>query len=328
MPYGQNAKIGLAFQNSHGDAVTDIGSFYTMPFISEAVTPDVPELLSANMEGRFDEGEAYSGARNVAGTISNESQPETLGFFLKAICGSETTVSNSVAAGEFFTHTFRPRITDFDTNVTGQPITMHKNLGDAGQVPVYQDLVATRMELAVSNGEFLMANVALTGGVVGTKVASQTLTAAVGKKWTWDVTSIELGGSANIEFANISVIVDEQATPRWTLKTSKDPARVKRDAKRQIRINGSVKFTDQSEYDLFLASTAQEFKMTMTGTTPIRSGYFDVLGVDVPAFKYLAYPVEFSDPAELMVAFSGKADYHVGSGTSIEFTLTNTRANI
>jgi len=328
MPYGQNAKVGLAFQNSHGDAVTDIGSFYTMPFLSEAVTPDVPELLSLNMEGRFDEGEAYSGARNVAGTISNESQPETLGFMLKAICGSDTTVSNSTALGEFWDHTFQPRTSDFDTNVIGQPITMHKNLADGGQVPVYQDLVATRLEIAVANGEFLTAALALTGGVVGTKVASQTLTAAIGKKWTWDVTSIELGGSANTEFADVTVIIDEQATPRWTLKTSKDPARVKRDAKRQIRINGTVKFTDQTEYDLFLASTAQEFKMTMNGTVEIRSGYYDVLGIDVPAFKYLAYPVEFSDPAELMVAFSGKADYHTGSGTSIEITLTNTRENI
>jgi len=328
MPYGQNAKVGLAFQSSHGVAVTDIGSFYTMPFLSESVTPDVPELLSLNMEGRFDEGEAYSGARNVGGTISNESQPETLGFMLKAICGSGTTALNSVAAGAFWTHTFKPRTSDFDVNVIGQPITMHKNLADGGQVPVYPDLVATRLEIAIANGEFLTAALALTGGVVGAKVASQSLTAAVGKKWTWDVTSIELGGASNTEFANVTVIVDEQSTPRWTLKTTKDPSRVKRDAKRQIRINGTVKFTDQTEYDLFLASTSQEFKLTMTGAVEIRSGYYDVFGVDVPAFKYLAYPVEFTDPAELMVAFSGKADYHAGSGTAIEFTLTNTRENI
>ena len=51
MPYGQDARIGLGFQNSHGTEVTDIGSFYLMPFLSESVTPDVPELLSQNMEG-------------------------------------------------------------------------------------------------------------------------------------------------------------------------------------------------------------------------------------------------------------------------------------
>ncbi len=327
MPYGQDAKIGLGFQNSHGTPVTDIGSFYLMPFLSESVSPDVPELLSQNMEGRFDEGEAFSGARNVGGTISNESQPVTVGVLMKAIFGDPVTVSNSTALGEFWNHTFKPRTSDFDVNVTGNPMTMHKNLADGGQVPVYQDLVCTRLELSINNGEFLMAAAAFTGGVVASKQTSDTIAAATGKKWTWDVTSIELGGVANTDFADIQIIVDEQASARWVLKTSKDPDRVKRDARRQVRVNGTIKFNDQTEYDLFLASTSQELKLTMQGTVEIRSGFFDAIGVDIPAFKYLAYPIEFSDPAELQVRFDGKADYHVGSGTSIEFTLQNTQQN-
>ncbi len=328
MPYGQDSKVGIAFQNSHGTVVSDVNSFYAMPFLSENVTPDVPELLSLNMEGRFDEGEAYSGARNVAGTISNEAQPITVGVLMKACFGDPTTVSNSTALGEFWTHTFKPRTSDFDTNAVNNPMTMYKNLADGGQVPIYQDLIATRFEASVSNGEFLQASVNFTGGVVGTKITSDALgTEASGKKWTWDVTSIELGGSANTDFADVTVIVDEQASPRWVLKTSRDPDRVKRDAKRQVRINGTVKFTDQTEYDLFLAGTTQQLKMTMTGTEEVRSGYYHTFGVDVPAFKYLAYPVEFSDPAELQVAFEGKGDYHTGSGTSIAFTLVTTQQN-
>jgi len=327
MPYGQDAEIGIGFQNSHGTAVTDIGSFYLMPFLSEDVTPDVPELISVNMQGRFDEGEASAGARNVGGTISNESQPVTIGVALKAMFGNPVTVSNSDALGEFWTHTFKPRTADFDSNVINNPMTMHKNLADGGQVPVYQDLVATRMELGLANGEFLTAALALTGGVVGTKQTSDSIAAATGKKWTWDVTSVELGGVANVEFTALQVIVDEQASPRWTLQTQRDPARVKRDGFRQVRVNGTARFLDQTEYDLFLALTTQELKVTMTGTEAIRSGFFNVLGIDVPAFKYLSFPLAFSDPAELEVGFEGKADYHVGSATSIEFTLTNTQNN-
>lgn len=325
MPYGQDAKIGVAFQNSHGVPVTDIGSFYLMPFLSESITPQNPELLSLNMEGRFDEGEAYVGARNVAGNLSNESQPVTVGVLLKAVMGEPVTVSNSTALGEFWVHTFQPRTADFDVNVTGNPLTVHKNLADGGQVPVYADVVATRLELSVRNGEFLQASVNLTGGNIAAKTTSDSLAAATGKKWTWDVTSVELGGASNTDFADLTVIIDELATPRWALKTSRDPDRVKRDARRQIRVNGTIKFVDQTEYDIFLASTTQELKFTMTGAVEIRSGYFDALGVDVPAFKYLAYPIEFTDPAELLVGFTGKADYHVGSGTSIEVTLTNTQ---
>lgn len=327
MPYGQDAKIGLGFQNSHGTAVTDIGSFYRMPFLSESITPDVPELLSQNMEGRFDEGEAFSGARNVGGTINNESQPVTVGVLLKAMFGNPVTVSNSDALGEFFEHTFKPRTADFDTNVIGNPMTMHKNLADGGQVLVYKDLVATRLELSIKNSEFLLANVNFTGGVVGIKQTSGTLAAATGKKWTWDVTSIQLGGAANTEFADLTIIVDEQASPRHTLQNSRDPARVKRDGRRQVRVNGTIRFSDQTEYDIFLAGTTQPLRLTMTGPVEIRSGFFDVLDIIVPAFKYLSYPVEFPDPAELQIGFQGKADYRVDSGTSIQFTLTNTQNN-
>ena len=325
MPYGQNAVVALAFQTSYGDAVTDVASFYRMPFLSEDITPNYPELLSQNMEGRFDEGEAYSGARQISGTISNESQPVTLGVALKAICGTPTIITSNA----LFTHTFLPKIADFDVNAVNIPMTMYKNLADLGTVPIYQDLVATRMELNVANGEFLTAALAFAGGVVGTSITSNTIAAATGKKWTWDVTSIELGGSANTDFANITVVHDEQASSRWTLKTSRDPDRVKRDGRRQIRINGTVKFTDQTEYDLFIAQTTQAFKMTLraTGATEIESGYFDTLEISVPAFKYLTYPVTFADPAELQIGFEGKADYHAGSGHSIQYTVINTQAN-
>jgi hypothetical protein len=322
MPYGQDAVLGLAFQNSHG-TVAAVGSMYPMPFLSESLTPTYPELISQNMEGRFDEGEGYSGPRNVGGTISLEAQPITLGVLLKALMGAPTTVTST----SHYTHTFKPRTSDFDVNVIANPLTAYKNLADGGQVPLYRDLVATRMELSVANGEFLTANVDITGGVVETKTTSADIGTAVGKKWTWDVTSLELGGSANTDFADLTVTIDEQASPRWVLQTSRDPARVKRDAKRQVRVAGTVRFSDQTEYDLFLAQTTQQLKMTMTGTVEIQSGYYDVLGIDIPAFKYLAYPVEFSDSSELQVSFEGKADYHTGSATSIAITLVNTQAS-
>jgi len=286
MPYGQDAEIGIAFQTSHGVAATDIGSFYPMPFLSESVTPQVPELLSNNMQGRFDEGESFAGARNVAGTLSNESQPISLGVALKAICGSSTIVGSNA----IFTHTFLPATADFDTNVINIPLTMHKNLADGGQVPVYADLVATRLELGCANGEFLTAGLNLVGGAVGSKTTSQDFgtLGTTAKKWTWDVTSVELASAANVEFSALTIIQDEQATPRWTLQTTRDPARVKRDGFRQVRINGTIRFMDQTEYDAFLALTLQDLRITFTGPTEIESGYFDQLIVEVPSFKYLS----------------------------------------
>ena len=197
MPYGQDAVLGVAFQTSHGTVVSDTSSFYPMPFLSEALTPQYPELLSENMEGQFDEGEAYSGARNVGGTLSFEAQPVSIGVALKALCGTATVVNSN----NIYTHTYKPRTSDFDVNVTGQPITVYKNLADGGTVPIYYDMVATRLQMTCNNGEFLTVDLDLTGGVVGTKINSANIGTAVGKKWTWDVTSIQLGGAANTDFA-------------------------------------------------------------------------------------------------------------------------------
>jgi len=321
MPYGQDAKLAIAFQNSRGTAAST-SSLYSIPFLSESLTPQYPELLSQNMEGRFDEGEAYSGARQVAGTIVTEAQPITVGVILKALLGDPTSVTST----SHYTHTFTPRTSDFSPDEINNPVTAHKNLADGGQVPVYRDLVATRAEFNLRNGEFLTAGIDFLGGVVGTKVNSIALTAAVGKKWTWDVTSVELGGAATTDIDALTVTIDEQASPRWTLQTSKDPDRVKRDGRRQIRVNGTIKFTDQTEYDIFLAETTQELKVTMTGNVEIQSGYFDVFQIDIPSFKYLAYPVAFPDPAELVVSFEGKAEYHTGSASSVAFVLVNTQA--
>lgn len=322
MPYGQDAKLALAFQNSRGVAA-NISSAFLIPFLSESVQPNVPELLSNNMEGRYDEGEAYAGPRQVNGTIVSEAQPITAGVFLKALMGNPTTTTS----GSVRTHVFRPRTSDFSPDEINVPMTCWKNMADVGSMLVYRDLVAVRGEFSVNNGEFLQMTLDALGGVVGTKVASASLGSAAGKKWTWDVTSTEVGGSASSLIQTLSVVIDEQASPRWALKTSKDPDRVKRDGRRQIRISGTMKYVDQQEYDKFLDLSTQALRVTMTGPTEIQSGFFETIVITIPAFKYLAYPMGFPDPSEKLVQFEGKAEFHAGSDCSIAITLVNTQTS-
>jgi hypothetical protein len=244
--------------------------------------------------------------------------------FLKALMGTPVTVTSLL----HYTHTFKPRTTDFSVDEIGAPITAWKNMADAGSMFVYTNLIATRGEFSCSNGEFLRMSLDVVGGTVGSQVASASLGTAVGKNWTWDVTSFELGGAANTELQNLTVIIDEQATPKWTLRTSKDAARVKRDARRQIRVNGTIRFRDQVEYNNFITETSQALKVTFTGTVVIQSGYYDVFQVIVPSFKYLTYPAAFPDAAELLVSFEGKAEYHTGSATAVAFVVVNSFATI
>lgn len=321
MPYGQDAKLAIAFQNSRG-TVANQDSMYLIPFLSESIIPQNPELLSNNMEGRFDEGEAYVGPRQVGGTVVSEAQPITLGVFITALMGAPA----SVQSDDIYTHTWNPRASDFSPHDVTNPLTVDKNMADGGQVLVHKDLCATRAEFSCRNSEFVQMAIDLMGGNPDSKVNSADLGTAVGKKWTWDVASVEIDGSANATMDEFNLIIDEQASPRWTLRTSQYPHRVKRDGRRQVRLNGAIQFEDQTEYDKFMANSAQALSITFTGPTEIQSGYYDVFQVAVPAFKYLTYPATFEDEAELIVRFEGKADYHQGSGTSVALIVTNTQA--
>ena len=323
MGYGQDSKIGLAFQTSWGTAA-DTSSLYNIPFISESVTPERPELIGQNNFGRFDEGIGEAGPQNVGGTIQGEAQSRALGVFLKALCGSATTTQVLLDVN---THKFTPMTADFDVNVTGIPMTYYKNVADGASAYFYKDLIGTALELSLSNGEFLMMNMTFTGGGVG-MIASLAVTDDLSERFTWDVTSIQLGGAANTEFSDLTITIDEQASVRHTLRTSRDPSRVKRDDKRQVRVSGTLLYNDPGEYNsYFLANSYQALTINLKeSAVEIQSGYYDEVLIEIPRFKYLAYPIPL-ETGELQVSFEGKADYHAGSGHSIAITVQNTQAN-
>lgn len=321
MPYGSNAKIGLAVQNSWGTAAS-VNSLFSVPFIDEDITPDRPELIGQNNFGRFDEGAAYPGPENVGGTISGEAQSRVLGLYFKALFGDADTTVSSLSLR---TRTWTPRQSDFDVNASGVPMTFHANLDDGGQALQYHNLVLTGLELAATAGEFYTYNANFTGGNVG-KVNSVAIDVDDTSRFTWDVTSLQLGGAANTLFSSFNLSINENASAKWNLKTDRNPDRVKRDSKRTIRVSGTLRFDDQTEYDHFISNSAQQLVIHLKGQTEIQSGYYDELTIDIPKFVYLSYPIPLSQ-GETEVSFDGKADYHAGSGTAIAVTLQNTQAN-
>ena len=81
--YGQDADIGICFQNSFGTALTN--SIYWIPMLSEDIGAEKPELVSQTLRGIFEEGDHYQGANVVAGGISCEINPITIGALFKAV---------------------------------------------------------------------------------------------------------------------------------------------------------------------------------------------------------------------------------------------------
>src|SRR5690554_6690003 len=139
MPYGQDAVVGIAMQNSFGTAA-NVGSLHHIPLLSEDVGLVQQELLSQNLTGRFDEGDSYSGTRRFDGTIECEAQPKALGALLTATINDPTTTTS----GSVGTFVFKPRTSDWDAFSPNRPVTYFKDLKEAGSAQLFYDLCGTR----------------------------------------------------------------------------------------------------------------------------------------------------------------------------------------
>jgi len=320
MGYGLNSKVGIAFQNSFG-AAADLGSVHWLPFITESVGRNLPPLRSENMRGIFDQGERSSGPATVDGEIEAEIQAVPLGAMIKAVCGSSSVINSDT----IYTHTFRPRTADHQISCAEQPVTYYKDLDVAADPQEFFDLAGTVLELNVANGEFMKAKVGFVGGQ-RTTISSVAYALDPGKRFTWDVASLQIGGVANGELTSFGVVVDNGLEAMHTMNNSKNPSRIKRQSPRTVTVNGTVKFENHTELDIFIAETQQAMVVHLANATEIQSGYPEQLTITIPAMIYDEFKPTADAPGQLEVSFTGTDEYHSGSGKAIEFTLINTHA--
>ena len=321
MPYGQKSNMGIIFQDSYGTA-GDVNSIHFIPNLSESLKLMIPPLISENMRGVFDEGDAYEGARTVEGSIDCEAQPIPLGVLFKSILEETSNVNSS----GIYTRTFKPRVSDFDSLSANNPVTAYA-YRDTGSAMLYSDLNGAMLELGIANGEFLKAKVDFVGGEFSQN-ASVAASYPTGKRWTWDTTSVSLGGAAISEVMDMTISLDDGGLEAsHTLNGSKYPSRIKRTAMRAISVSGTLKFEDQTEFQEFLTQSERELIMTFTGPTEVQSGYYETLTIKLPKLRYeeAAPTAEGAGYLELSVTAKGK--YSVDSGSSMEITLINTQAS-
>lgn len=320
MSYGTKAYLGINFQNSYGTLLNN--SIYWLPFLSEGLTVKKEQLMSEGMRGIFDEGASYDGANSIEGDIEVEAHPVQLGVLLKSIFGQPSTVTSTGV----FTHTFKPRVNDFDNFAANIPLNIVKNLGDVGSAHQYYDMVASKVSFSVANGEFLKATLGVMGGKY-TQIAAPAAVLPTGDTlYTWNVSSVSLSGAANGDMKEVTFEVDESLENIHTLNGSKFPSRTKRSGFRTVSISGTLVFDDQTEYQKFIAQSEQSLVLTMTTGTQIQSGYFESLTVKAPLMRYTEFPINAGGPGKIEVGFTSKGNYSTTSATALEMVLVNTKA--
>ena len=315
MSYGQDTTLGISFQNSFNvEGSVNISSLHFIEFIDEGLSPTKEQLTRQGMKGLFDENEDQEGKNTLEADITIEGMSIPTGLLLNAIFDRTTT-----SVGSYYSHSFKPKQADFDNFSAMRPMTGFVDLTDGGSSHLYPDMVASKIELNIANGEFLTAKLSVLGGNYAqtNSVNADSATFITGDAIDWSISSLSFNGTGNCEVSELTITSEESLESKWTLCTSKSPTRIKRSDKRIITVNGTIQFDNQTEYQKFINQTTQPFVTTFFMGS-------EMLKVDIPRMKYVEFPIPVGAPGQMEVSFSAKAKYHTGSGTAMEITVVNT----
>ena len=324
--YGAQAKVAIGRQASVNSWVTDAGSYHPFPFVNDSVTFGKQELVSQNLNGRFEQGVAYDGSGNVAGTLEFEITPRNL---LVAVGAVLTHAPASTTSGSVITRTFLPNTADFSSSLVKAPFTYYKQFSDSNSAELFYDCQFGQLDLIFSAGQFAKGRVAVAGGSRLTNgIGSLAVLPAAGDVvilHPWNVASISVGGTAAQNFSDITVSLNENIAPLYTINGSLNPFKFTRTAFREVTVAGTLYLNDRSALNDFVASTLRRLLITTVSTrSAIQSGYFDTMIIDVPQMKYTAVPLNVTGPGEVSVSFTGRGTLDPTSNYVLQITLQNT----
>ena len=330
MSYGAQAKVAFARQTNPGSyviATAAPGSYHGMGFVSHDIGLEKEELISQNLIGRFEQGATYSGAGRVNGTIEFEATPRNL---LTALGLAVNHVAATVDSGSTRNWTFLPNTADFDSSYVKAPWSMYSQFADAQSADLFFDLQFGQLDFVLSQGQFTRGRIQCSGGNrVSTGVGSAAVlpdASDAGRLFPWNVCSISYGGSALQTMSDVTVSLNENIEPLYTINGSLLPFKYTRSGFREVTVNGTFYMTDRSMLNNFVNETQARLLITLISTVAaIQSGYYNTLTIDVPQLKITAFKPAVSGPGEVSIPFTGRGVIDPSSNYSLQFTLVNTR---
>jgi len=314
MGYGIGGHLAISEQNSVGTATSN---FIYIPFVSESLTENIEQLQSESLKAVYDQPNQLEGINNVTGDIVFEPHPIYLGHFLRAVTGQAASTLSTSA----YIHEFVPTQSDFDPNFALRPFTINlfKNVGSAYQ---YTDAMIHTLAIEITAGGIINATAtvhARTSSLMNPTTASF-ITA---DPFTWNETSLQVGGSANGEFESATITIDNPIEGVPTLNGAKVHGKVKRTGFRTVSVTGDQDFSSQAQYNVFRAQTRQRFLFTVTGDN-IGGSANNELTIDIPQCNYSTYTSPIGGPGRITASYEGNGEFDTSSSYSIRYTMTNT----
>ena len=318
MGYGMLSHLGISKQDSFGTATS---SWDYMPIISESLTTNIEQLVEEGLRARFEEGPTHEGLLTVAGDIVFEPHPIMLGHFLRGVTGQASS-SEVTSGSDVYEWEFLPKQTDFCAKCALPPFTLQV-YRDEGSAWEFTDAIVHTLVLEIAGGGIVKGTASILSRI-SSLMTKTTPTFPSGDPWTWDATSISIGGTANADIENITITIENPIEGIMILDANKYHGKYKRTGFRNAKISGTMDFASQTEYNIFRAQTEQRYLATIKGATLPASA--NVLVLDMPDTRYTTFPINIGGPGRISIGYEGACKYDTTSSYAIRPTLTNTRA--
>jgi len=306
---------------------------------------DITETLVFATNGTKTTGQHFASVSAIATTgLHEENEVPTIAvnevtYYTENIYGSVTALTSSNLSDEiavpkteidayaYYEHTFKPATSRWSAACDVPPFTLEVWRDDTDDTPYAQQYSG----IAVASGqlEFSVSTQIpkLTLNVVGkgmTQAARTTPAFGITPSYTtWDAV-ITIDQAANTDLEGITIGIDNHLTPRHTLSGTRDATKIVRTEKRDVTIDLSVLWNDNTEFNAFLNQTQRPFVVKFTHATAIACGHKYTMTWSVPAFKYAAFAPLMGDLGPIVAEAKGIADNDLSSGYTIQCVIENT----
>jgi len=318
MATGALGHAAISWQGSFG-GVADPTSYYFFPFVSESLVHAIDLLTVEGIRASLVEPDVVPGLERAEGDIVMEPHPMHIGHFLRGVFGqASSTILNSDAAMNDFTHTFDFRLVDFDVTKTPVPPYTLEIFRGTQEAFLFTDAVFTRIELTIEAGALMRSTVGIITRTVSLKTAETPLFQDF-TPWTWAVASASIGG-VGVDFIEAFTFVAEVPLEGILALGSRRYFKFGRTGFPNIRMSGRIDLGNLDEYDQFVSQAERRLFISLARTS--NSG--ETMLIDVPSFRYEGFPVQVGGPGRITVDFSARGIFNVASNQAATITLTNT----
>lgn len=320
--YGGQAAFGIAKQSSFNVVAS---GFTGLPILSETITHEIEEIR----EGDFTrygwvEPPIQAGKSMISGGFEFEPYPDSFGEILHGFFN----VVSGAWTGSCGTYNFYAGgdVTDFDSYLAIQPYTIYAFRG-VGSGMLMSDGQFTELTLSMEAGGFLKGSVTVLGRTV-TIEDPHTITFETNQPYLWDQASVEWAGSALGTLESFELSMANAVEGIDTMNLTKFWGQSKRTDYFTVNFNGTMGFDDWNDYLRFSNNSYFPVQITLKQGTEICSGFANDLVIDLPQYRYTAFPPNVSGPGRIQVSFTGRGVVDSTSNYSVQISLSNTAATI